>query len=209
MKPFRYYDEARTFGESLAEIKVAEPVKPEPNVGALDRILSGETALSKMADERAMAHASAPEEMQKHELKKKLHALLDEKQKRAAAVRAGVDVFLARAEKVSGDLADHYKDRALAVQDMYAPRIKVIADAYKGRAAVVRGAAKALKEKIANPTMTDVTPGMMTSGNGQLIPQPEMATDSPQGMHHQGPAANLLARALKHHNAGNKSTPLL
>jgi hypothetical protein len=152
MKPFRYDDEARTFGESLAEIKVAAPAAPEPNVGALERILQGDTALSKMAEERAMAHASVPEDLAKHELKKKLHALLQDKQKKTASVRAGIDAFVARAEK------------------------------------------------IANPTMSDVTPGMMTSGNGQPIPQPE-PVEAPMGASSQGPAADLFARALKQHNS--------
>jgi hypothetical protein len=83
-RAWRYHDDARLFDESLAEIKVAEPKRKEPDVGGMDRIAKGETALASMPAERAAALASVPSTLQKHELKQKLQTLLAKKQSKVA-----------------------------------------------------------------------------------------------------------------------------
>jgi hypothetical protein len=99
MKPWRYHDAARELGESLADIKMPEPVKAASrSTGALDRIASGDTAFKGMAASREAAAASAPEELQKNELKKKLQALLATKRDKVAARRAAVDDFIEKAK---------------------------------------------------------------------------------------------------------------
>lgn len=104
-KPFRYHDEARAFGESLAEIKVAEPKKSPPATGALERIAAGKTAFEGMQASRDAAAAAAPDELQTHELKRKLTTLLQQKRKHAATAHAGVDAFIADAEKLANPYA--------------------------------------------------------------------------------------------------------
>lgn len=147
-RPFRYDDQARSLGEALAEIKVAQPAPPsvEDNFGALQRILDGETALNKIAADAAHTEASGPHLLEQQVLRRKLQGLLAAKKEKTAASRRAVDAFVAGAEK------------------------------------------------LANPMQPDVTPGMMTSGNGGPS-NPEGETRPAVNQH--GPAATLIARALK------------
>ena len=89
--PFRYWDQARSLGESLRDIEVALPPEPTYDYGGLDRIASGQTALSKMAsDTPPNPHA----EVKKLELKNKLKTLLTEKKRRELGVQHKVASFI-------------------------------------------------------------------------------------------------------------------
>lgn len=96
-RPFRYHDEARRLGEELAEIKVAEPKRKEPDIpdaGGLARIAKGETAFGSMSSDRAAVLAAVPQDLKKHEVKQKLQTLLNKKQQKVAS-------FIAEASKVA------------------------------------------------------------------------------------------------------------
>lgn len=84
-KPWRYNDEARVLDESLADIKVAQPVRREPDIGGLDRIISGNTALASLPAEHAAAQAGVPNALKEHAVRQKLRSLLAEKQKKVAS----------------------------------------------------------------------------------------------------------------------------
>jgi hypothetical protein len=84
-RPFRYDDQYRLLDESLVDIKVAAPVVREPDVGGLERIAAGKTALASIPATRAAAAASVPHDLQKEEVKKKLRELLEKKQSKIAA----------------------------------------------------------------------------------------------------------------------------
>jgi hypothetical protein len=88
-RPWRYDDEARRLGESLVEIKLAEPKRPEPDVGALDRIASGQMPLASIPADRAAAIAGVPRDMQKEEVRERLRGLLSHRQAKVASFIVG------------------------------------------------------------------------------------------------------------------------
>lgn len=89
---FRYFDQARSFAESLADIKVAEPESTETVVeDGLLRIADGNTALSGMDAIKQAAAAGADADLKEHEVRTRLRELVQKK-------TASVDDFITAAQ---------------------------------------------------------------------------------------------------------------
>lgn len=100
-RPYRYFDEARAFGESLAEIKVAAPEHEEKNRGALERIATGNTALGSMPHSQAAAAAGVPDQMQRLEVRRRLQSLLAKNKQKLAARDVALRAFCLQVKQAS------------------------------------------------------------------------------------------------------------
>jgi len=102
MDEFRYHDEARKLGESLATIELT-PERP-PRGGALEAIANNKTAFSDHEASREAAIASVPVELQKAEMRRKLHQLLASKHQKTAARELVLDSFTREARKLANPM---------------------------------------------------------------------------------------------------------